>query len=73
MNEEEFDLLIQSRPFGMEDAMRADAALRRRSTLGLALWAGLPPTCSVNCWRYILKFPPALIWTISGTWNGAST
>jgi hypothetical protein len=38
MDKAEFDSLMKSRPFGREDAMRADAALRRRSTLGLALW-----------------------------------
>jgi hypothetical protein len=38
MDEAEFDSLMQSRPFGREDAMRADAALRHHSTLGLALW-----------------------------------
>jgi hypothetical protein len=38
MDEEEFDSLIQSRPFGREDAMRADDQLRRRMTLALAPW-----------------------------------
>lgn len=37
MNEQEFDLLYQ-RPFGVEDAMRADARLRRCASLGMALW-----------------------------------
>jgi hypothetical protein len=38
MDEEEFDSLMQSRPFGSEDAKRADVQLRRRMTLGVALW-----------------------------------
>jgi hypothetical protein len=38
MNEEEFDSLMQSQPFGREDAMRADVQLRRRMTLAIALW-----------------------------------
>jgi hypothetical protein len=33
MDEEEFASLIHSRPFGREDAMRADDQLRRRMTL----------------------------------------
>ena len=38
MDEEEFDSLMQSRPFGRQVAMRADVQLRRRMTLGIALW-----------------------------------
>lgn len=38
MDEEEFDSLTQSRPFGRQDAMRADVQLRRRMTLGISLW-----------------------------------
>jgi hypothetical protein len=38
MEEEEFDSLMRSRPFGSKDAMMADALLRRRMTLGIALW-----------------------------------
>ena len=38
MGEEEFDSLMQSRPFGREDAIRADVQLRRRMTLAIALW-----------------------------------
>jgi hypothetical protein len=38
MDEEEFDSLTKSRPFGMADAVRADVQLRRRMTLGIALW-----------------------------------
>ena len=38
MNEEEFDALMQDRPFGTGDAMRAEAQLRRIFTLGAALW-----------------------------------
>ncbi len=38
MKEEEFDALMQGRPFGTEDAMRAEAQLRRIFTIGAALW-----------------------------------
>jgi hypothetical protein len=38
MEEEEFDSLMQSQPFGRKDAMRADVQLRRRRALGIALW-----------------------------------
>jgi hypothetical protein len=38
MDEREFDSLLQSRPFKKEDAMRADARLRRSTLLGTALW-----------------------------------
>lgn len=38
MDEEEFDSFMPSRPFGTEDAMRADARLRRCTALGMALW-----------------------------------
>ncbi len=38
MDEEEFDSLMQSRPFGMYDAARVDARFRRRATLAAALW-----------------------------------
>jgi hypothetical protein len=38
MNEEQFDLLMGSRPFTREDAARADTQLRRRVTLAIGLW-----------------------------------
>jgi hypothetical protein len=38
MDEEEFDSLMQSRPFGVYDATQADARFRRRATLAAALW-----------------------------------
>jgi hypothetical protein len=38
MEEEQFDSLMPSRPFGREDAIRADVQLRRRMTLAIALW-----------------------------------
>ena len=38
MDEEEFDLLLQSRSFTTKDATLADAQLRRRTTLAIALW-----------------------------------
>ena len=37
MDEQEFDALFQ-RPFGVEDAMRAEAQLRRCAALAVALW-----------------------------------
>jgi hypothetical protein len=37
MDEEEFDSLMRSRPFGRGDAMRADVQLRRRMMQALAL------------------------------------
>src|SRR5437899_87342 len=37
MDEAEFDSLMPSRPFGREDAMRADVQLRHRMTLAIAL------------------------------------
>lgn len=42
MNEEEFDSLMQSRPFGTKDALRADAQLRHNIALGIALWGRTP-------------------------------
>jgi hypothetical protein len=56
MEEEEFDSLMPSRPFGREDAMRADAALRRRSTLGLALWG----RTSADLQRQLLAVRPEI-------------
>ena len=56
MDEAEFDSLMQSRPFGREDAMRADAALRRRSTLGLALWG----RTSADLQRQLLAVHPEI-------------
>jgi hypothetical protein len=38
MDEEDFDSLLQSRPFTTKDATRADAQLRRCTVLGIALW-----------------------------------
>jgi len=38
MHEEEFDALIQSRPFGTEDARRLDLRLRRSKSLATTLW-----------------------------------
>jgi hypothetical protein len=38
MDEEDLDALLHSRPFGRDDAMRADARARRASTLAVALW-----------------------------------
>jgi hypothetical protein len=42
MKEEEFDSLMHGRSFGTEDAMRADAQLRRIFALGAALWGRTP-------------------------------
>lgn len=38
MNEEEFDALRPWRPFGVQDAIRADLQARRCTALGIALW-----------------------------------
>jgi hypothetical protein len=38
MDEEEFDALIQRRPFGTEDAKRADFQFRRSLSLGIILF-----------------------------------
>jgi hypothetical protein len=38
MDEEEFDALLQGRPFGTADAKKIDERLRRCTTLGRALW-----------------------------------
>lgn len=38
MDEEEFDSQMELQAFGTRDAMRRDAELRRRMTLGDALW-----------------------------------
>ena len=42
MHEEEFDALIQSRPFGTEDARRVDLRIRRRASLATTLWGKTP-------------------------------
>jgi hypothetical protein len=38
MDEEEFDAIMKSRPFGTEDAMRWEAQFRGDMMLGSALW-----------------------------------
>lgn len=38
MDEEEFEALIQPRPFGTEDAKRADLQYRRSLSLSATLW-----------------------------------
>ena len=38
MDEQEFDSLLQFRPFTTKDGTRADAQQRRRMTLAIALW-----------------------------------
>jgi len=42
MDEQEFDSLMQTRPFGRDEAMQADLQLRRGVTLAIALWGGTP-------------------------------
>ena len=42
MKEEDFDALMKGQPFGTEDALRADAQLRRIFALGAALWGRTP-------------------------------
>jgi hypothetical protein len=38
MDEEEFDSLLQLRPFGTEEARQLDLRMRRKATLATALW-----------------------------------
>lgn len=42
MDEQEFDALLSSRPFGTQDAMRVEARLRRCATLGTLLFGKTP-------------------------------
>jgi hypothetical protein len=42
MDEEQFDALMQGRAYGIADAMKFDASLRRCGTLGSALWGKTP-------------------------------
>ena len=42
MDEQEFDALMQSRPFGTEDAKRVDLRLRRCASLASTLWGKTP-------------------------------
>lgn len=42
MDEQEFDALFSSRPFGTQDAMREDARWRRCATLGTLLFGRTP-------------------------------
>lgn len=42
MDEQEFDALFSSRPFGTQDAMHVEARLRRCSTLGILLFGRTP-------------------------------
>jgi hypothetical protein len=54
MDEEEFDSLIQGRPFGTKDVMRLEAGARRCGKLGTALWG----TTSADLQRQLLRpFP----------------
>jgi hypothetical protein len=55
-DEEEFDSLMQCLPFGTAEAMRVDAALCRRSTLGLALWG----RTSADLQRQLLAVHPEI-------------
>ena len=42
ITEEEFDALIRARPFGTQDANRADLRLRRSASLAATLWGKTP-------------------------------
>jgi hypothetical protein len=42
MDEEDFDRLMPFRPFGTDDALRAEAQARRSTALGIALWGKTP-------------------------------
>src|SRR5439155_12747310 len=64
------DSLMPSRPFGTEDAMRADARLRRCTALGMAQW-GMPLE---DLQRQLLapsEIPSGLIWLLCGNCNRA--
>ena len=71
MDEEEFDALMNLRPFGTEDAMHWYAQIRGDiglgMTLGSALWGRTSEDLQRNCSRRILKYLQALIWLISGS------
>jgi hypothetical protein len=55
MDKEELDLSMQLQPFGTKDAIRAQAQMRRRIMLGLALWG----RTSADLQRQLLAFIPA--------------
>jgi hypothetical protein len=65
MDEEEFESLMQSRPFGREDAMRADLQLRSRMTLAIALWDRTPDDCRLNHSRSLALYAEACSWPYS--------
>jgi hypothetical protein len=54
MDEEKFDALIHPRPFGTEDAMRADLRNRRRTSLATILWG----KTADDLRRQLLTHPP---------------
>jgi len=67
MNEEEFDALRPFRPFGVQDAMRAEAKLAVVQRSASPYGVRHPTTCIVNCSAHILKYLLALIWPTSGS------
>jgi hypothetical protein len=56
MDEEEFDSLIQGRPFETADVARSEAQARRGMTLGVALWG----RTSADLQRQLLAPHPAI-------------
>ena len=63
MNEEEFDALGPWRPFGVQDAIRADVQACRSTALGIALWGktsdGLHRQLLATCPEVPSGFDPA--------------
>jgi len=60
MDEQEFDSLVQGRTFGTENAMQADARLRRRMTLSATLGAALWGRTSGDLQRQLLAPHPEI-------------
>jgi len=69
MDEEEFDSLMPSRPFGTEDAMRADARLRRCTAPGMALWGMTLEDLHRQLLAPSSEIPSGLIWPLWGNCN----
>jgi hypothetical protein len=61
MDEEEFDSLMPGRPFGTEEAMRADAQWRRCAALAGALFGKTLDDLRRQLQGHILKYLQALI------------
>jgi hypothetical protein len=60
MDEEEFDALMKSRPFGTEDAMRWEAELLANTRLGMTLGVALWGNTSEDAQRQLLASHPEI-------------